>query len=55
MFGTAANPTIANNKIISTGANNYSLDINGLTDNTTYYIRAYATNSKGANMETNKF
>jgi hypothetical protein len=49
VYGTTANPTITNNKIISTGANNYSLDLSGLSDNTTYYIRAFATNSKGTN------
>jgi hypothetical protein len=47
VYGTSANPTISNNKILSTGGNSYSIDISGLTENTTYYIRAFATNSKG--------
>lgn len=49
VYSTSANPTISNNKLISTGANNYSLDLSGLAQNTTYYIRAFATNSKGTN------
>lgn len=49
VYGTTANPTITNNKIISTGGDNYSLVLSGLADNTTYYIRAFATNSKGTN------
>ena len=49
VYGTSANPTISNNKVVSSGTNSYSIDLSGLSDNTTYYIRAFATNSKGTN------
>lgn len=49
VFDKSANPTILNNKIVSTGSNSYSLNLSGLLENTTYYVRAYATNSKGTN------
>ncbi len=37
-------PTISNNKIAvqGNGTGNYSIDVNGLEYNTTYYVRAYA-------------
>jgi uncharacterized protein (TIGR02145 family) len=45
---TSSNPTIENNKTTDgTGAGAFSSSIAGLTANTTYYIRAYATNSIG--------
>jgi len=50
VYSTSANPTILNNKLVSSNsANSYTLVLGGLTDNTTYYIRAFATNSKGTN------
>jgi len=43
-WNTTVNPTISNNKIVS---ESFSDTISGLIDNTTYYVRAYATNSIG--------
>lgn len=49
-WGSISAPTIANNKIKTTSpvylVNYFSL-INGLTPNTTYFVRAYASNSIG--------
>ena len=47
-WSTSANPTIADNKTIDgSGIGSFTSFITGLTSNTTYYIRAYATNSTG--------
>ena len=47
-WSTAAAPTITGSKTIDgSGAGNFSSSITGLTPNTTYYTRAYATNSIG--------
>ena len=47
-WSTTANPTISNNKTTDgTGIGSFSSSISGLTPNTTYNIRAYATNSIG--------
>ena len=47
-WSTNQNPTIANNKTIDgNGAGVFTSSITGLSDNTTYYVRAYATNSDG--------
>ncbi|MDR2473996.1 MAG: hypothetical protein LBD53_10650 [Tannerella sp.] len=49
-YGTSPSPTIANSTKISDtgkGIGSYSLTITGLSNNTLYYIRAYATNSYG--------
>ena len=47
-FGTTANPTITNTTVVAAGTTGtYTCNITGLTTNTTYYIRAYATNSVG--------
>jgi uncharacterized protein (TIGR02145 family) len=47
-WSTSHNPTTSGNKIISNSqTGNYSVNITGLTPNSTYYIRAYATNSIG--------
>ena len=47
-WSTNSNPTI-NDNITSdgTGTGNFTSTITGLTSNTTYYVRAYATNSAG--------
>jgi uncharacterized protein (TIGR02145 family) len=48
VFGTASNPTLSNTVlIIGSGTGSFSGSLTGLTPNTTYYIRAYATNSAG--------
>jgi hypothetical protein len=47
-WGTNENPTISGNHVSSgTGTGSFVVDITGLTENTTYYVRAYATNSVG--------
>ena len=47
-WSTAHNPTINDNLTYdNTGSGGYVSFIEGLTDNTTYYVRAYATNSAG--------
>ena len=47
-YSTKSNPTIADNKIVSgSGVGSFSCILTNLSDNTTYYVRAYATNSKG--------
>ena len=43
---TSTNPTIANNKTTDgTASGSFTSSITGLTADTTYYVRAYATNS----------
>jgi len=49
-YSTSPNPTVdGGNKIVvsGTGAGEYQVTIEGLSNNTTYYIRPYAINSKG--------
>ena len=47
-YNVSPTPTILNSKIISTDtSNNFVLTVTSLSPNTTYYIRAYATNSLG--------
>lgn len=47
-WSTNPNPTILNNRTINgTGKGSFTSQITGLTTNTTYYVRAYATNSIG--------
>jgi uncharacterized protein (TIGR02145 family) len=47
-WDTNANPTTSNNKVINmSGLDNFSEIVTGLTPNTTYFVRAYAINSKG--------
>ncbi|MDD3280321.1 MAG: FISUMP domain-containing protein, partial [Bacteroidales bacterium] len=47
-WSTSQNPTIADNKTTDgTGTGSFTSAITGLTANTTYYVRAYATNSAG--------
>ncbi len=52
-WGTSPNPTIANSKTTDgTGMGIFVSSITGLTDNTTYYLRAYATNGGGTGYGT---
>lgn len=47
-WSTSQNPTIANNKTNDgQGLGLFTSNITGLTSSTTYYVRAYATNSNG--------
>lgn len=47
-WSTSHNPTITSSHLQNSSVNNsYSLTINGLNVNTTYYVRAYARNSYG--------
>lgn len=47
-WGTSPNPTVANNKTTDgTGIGPFTSSLTGLTPGTTYYVRAYATNSAG--------
>jgi hypothetical protein len=47
-FGTVANPTIADSKTSDgKGAGAFVSALTGIKGNTTYYVRAYATNSAG--------
>jgi uncharacterized protein (TIGR02145 family) len=47
-WSTSPSPTISDNKTTDgTGIGKYESSITGLTPNTTYYARAYATNSAG--------
>ncbi len=47
-WNTSPNPTIANNFTTDgTGTGAFSSSLTGLAINTTYYVRAYATNSQG--------
>nr|WP_315133153.1 putative Ig domain-containing protein [uncultured Flavobacterium sp.] len=48
-WSTSANPTILDSKLIegATAATSFTSSLTGLATSTTYYIRAYATNSVG--------
>ena len=47
-WGTSSDPTVSGNKSSdSTGTGLFTSHITGLTASTTYYVRAYATNSEG--------
>ena len=47
-YGTSQNPTTSNSKVTGgSGTGSFSCNMTGLTKGTTYYVRAYATNSKG--------
>ncbi len=48
VWSTTPNPTITDNTTNDgTGTGNFTSSITGLTPNTPYYVRAYATNSEG--------
>lgn len=50
VWGTSPNPTVGSNTGITnngSGTGTYASSLTGLTQNTTYYARAYATNSLG--------
>ncbi len=48
VWSTSQNPTIANSKTVSgSGIGNFVSSISNLIANTTYYVRAYATNDSG--------
>jgi len=48
VYATTTNPTISNNKLVNnTVGNDWNSTLTGLTGNTKYYIRAYATNVIG--------
>jgi uncharacterized protein (TIGR02145 family) len=48
VWGTTANPTLSSNVLsIGNGTGSFSGNLSGLSPNTIYYIRAYATNSAG--------
>jgi uncharacterized protein (TIGR02145 family) len=47
-YNTSPSPTTANTTIISgSGTGSFTSNLTGLTTSTTYYVRAYATNSAG--------
>ena len=47
-WSTGHNPTVADNSTTDgTGSGTFSSNITSLTPNTTFYVRAYATNSAG--------
>ena len=49
VYGTSPNPTLANSVItdVSITTGTFTANITGLANTTTYYVRAYATNSVG--------
>ena len=48
VYSINQNPTIADNKILNgSGTGSFTCNLTGLQPNTTYYVRAYAVNSKG--------
>jgi plastocyanin len=47
-WSTSANPTVSDSKATQgTGTGAFTADLTGLTPNTLYYVRAFATNSEG--------
>jgi uncharacterized protein (TIGR02145 family) len=47
-YNTSSNPTLADSKLIATGTTGtFTSNLTGLTAGTTYYVKAYATNSVG--------
>jgi uncharacterized protein (TIGR02145 family) len=54
-WSTSSNPTISNSRTKDgTGSNNFISNLIGLTDNTLYHVRAYATNGEGTAYGTNE-
>ena len=54
-WSTSQNPTIeGNHSSGGAGTGSFSVNLTGLTTNTTYYVRAYATNSVGTSYGTQK-
>ena len=54
-WSTSSNPTISNSHTSDgSGAGTYSSSITGLSSNTTYYVRAYATNINGTSYGSQK-
>ena len=48
VYSTSSNPTVENNKVVSgSGKGTFSSKLTYLQDGVTYYVRAYAVNSKG--------
>ena len=52
VYGTSSNPTISNSKVqvgttYTTTGTAFTKELTGLTANTTYYVRPYATNGNG--------
>jgi uncharacterized protein (TIGR02145 family) len=48
VYSTTENPTTLNDKILSgTGIGEFSITVTGLTQKTTYFVRAFATNEVG--------
>lgn len=55
-WNTTENPTVENSHVnAGTGTETFTGNITGLTENTTYYVRAYATNRKGTGYGTQQF
>jgi len=53
-WSTSLNPTTSDTHVSNgTGTGTYTVDLTGLTSNTTYYVRAYATNSSGTSYGDN--
>jgi len=53
-WSTSTNPTIANNKkIVGSGLGGFTTSLTGLSANTHYYVRSYATNSVGTSYGNN--
>ncbi len=46
-YSTSANPTVNDKVVAADNMDNFSCTLTGLSEVTTYYVRAYATNSKG--------
>jgi len=54
-YGTASNPTIYDKKNTNgSGTGGFNVSLNSLIPNTTYYVRAYATNNNGTAYGENK-